>query len=176
MYNISDIVKLVFDDIYVKYSSKCYNQITNYNENSVLSSLFADAPLETKDKSEKTADDIFYEYITYCRTLTNKNYLILVIKFIILFRECMNISKQIQVQNHLQNGGKALLKKEWTSSNNAENTPEMCNEFVTEYLESNDYFGIESEKDRTEIIELIQHFCSWLYLNGFTQSRLSRIS
>lgn len=175
-YNISDLVKLIFDDIFVKYNSKCYNQLMHFTDNPILNSLFNDAPTATKEKSEKTCDDIFYEYITYCRGFTNKNYLILVIKFVLLFRECMNISRQNFNELTTQNWGKPLLKKEYSYVCNAETAPDLCNEFVTEFLENNDYFGIESEKDRAEIIELIQHFCTWLYLNGYTQSRLSRIS
>jgi len=54
-----------------------------------------------------------------------------------------------------------------------EEFPDLCNEFYCEFLDGNDFFGIEDENDRNEIIEIIQHFCFWLYKNDFTKSRLS---
>ena len=173
-YNTSDIVKLVFDDIFVKYSTQCFNQLMHYTDHPVLQMLFNEVPINQKEKNVKTCDDIFYEYINFVKERTNKNYFILVLKFILLFRECMNFSRQTPAEP--DTNGSFVVKKEYSSHNQADTAPDLCNEFVTEFLENNDYFGIASEPDRYEIIELIQHFCSWLHLNQYTQSRLSRIS
>jgi hypothetical protein len=116
------------------------------------------------------ADDIFYEYIIHAKPQINKNYFILLVKFIILFRECFNVTKKSQA------GEVNNIKKEYSRSVNAESLPDLCNEFVTEYMEQNNYFGIESAHDRDEIIDLIQHFCAWLYFNGYTQSRLTKVA
>jgi hypothetical protein len=170
-YNISDIVKLVFDDIYVRYSSKCLNQLINFTDNPVLQKLFNESDPNDLPKVSRKADDIFYEYLHFAKDQVNKNYFILLMKFILLFRECINISqwnKTEDTSNH--------VKKEYTITNNAEAVPDFCNEFVTEYLENNDWFGIESQTDRNEIIELVQNFCHWLYTNSYTQSRLTKVA
>jgi hypothetical protein len=175
-YNISDIVKLVFDDIFVKYSAKCYNQLMHYTDHPILNKLFNEVSIDdSKAKNEKTCDDVFYEYLSYCKSLANKNYFIIVLKFILLFRECLNISRSNMVEQNVK-VDQPFLKKEYSSYFNADSIPELCNEFVTEYLEKNEYFGINSEKDKNEVIELIQHFCYWLYKMQYTASRLSRIS
>ena len=154
----------------------------HFTDHPLLSMIFNETQVPEKNKNEKTLDDIFYEYINYIKDKTNKNYFILCLKFIILFRECMNISRKNQIanpeeeQNILSTTQTSILKKEYSSVSNAETAPDLCNEFVTEFLELNDYFGIKSDQERNEIIELIQHFCLWLYLNGYTQSRLSRLS
>ena len=52
---------------------------------------------------------------------------------------------------------------EYSTIVNAENVPDSCNEFYTDFLEMNDFFGMNSDKEKIEIIDLIQHFCIWLY-------------
>ena len=110
-------------------------------------------------------DDIFYEYLFECKKKTNEKYFTLLLKFILLFRECENLSK---------NKDKEKDKKiEVTSISNAESLPESCNEFYSNFLEANNFFDIDNENDKKEIIELIQHFCIWLFKNDFTKSKLS---
>ena len=58
---------------------------------------------------------------------------------------------------------------EFCTINNAELLPEICNEFVTIYL--NDIAGF----DRAEAIDYVRHFCHWLFINGHTCSKLSLI-
>ncbi len=56
-----------------------------------------------------------------------------------------------------------------------EGLPDLCNEFYGEFMEPNNFFGIyESEKN--EIVEIIQHFCIWLFKNEYTKSKLSLAS
>ena len=52
----------------------------------------------------------------------------------------------------------------------------MCNEFYGEFLEPNNFFGIEDSDDQNEIIDIIQHFCIWLFKNDYTKSKLSLAS
>ena len=37
----------------------------------------------------------------------------------------------------------------------------------------NNFFEIEDQDDKNEIIEIIQHFCIWLFKNEYTKSKLS---
>jgi hypothetical protein len=84
---------------------------------------------------------------------------------VILFRECINNLKKNDVEPFKQDGGKV----EFTQIYNAENAPDTCNEFIGEFMEPNDYFGL----DTGELIEVIQHMCFWLYVNNYTTSRLT---
>jgi hypothetical protein len=87
------------------------------------------------------------------------------IKFVLLFRECYDVSKNKEV--------KEQDRKAVTDSITPEGLPDLCNEFYGEFLEPNNFFGINEQQDKNEIIEIIQHFCLWLYKNEFTKSKLS---
>ena len=146
-------------------------------ENPVLNALFNNLPLE-KEKKDRTADDVFYEYLTYAKDQTNRAYLSLVIRFVLLFRECFNLSKSktvVENENKEEKKEEEKIKQfeEFSAKNPAETLPDLCNEFYTDFMEGNNFFGIEDEKDKTEIIELIQHFCIWLFKNEYTKSKLS---
>jgi len=58
---------------------------------------------------------------------------------------------------------------EFTSVNNGEYAPEVCNEFISLYCEENTRGGLS----RAELIDLTQHFCWWLFNNKLTCSKLS---
>jgi hypothetical protein len=44
---------------------------------------------------------------------------------------------------------------------------------VTDFMENGEYFGITSDREKLELIEIIQHFCYWCYERKFTSSRLT---
>ena len=60
--------------------------------------------------------------------------------------------------------------------NTSEDVILLCNEFYGEFMEKNNFFGIYEPQDRNEIIEIIQHFCIWLFKNEYTKSKLSLAS
>ncbi len=166
--NPTDIAKLVFDDIFVNFRERLVTQSMHFTDVPVLQMYVQDLDPAQKTNNEKSCDDIFYEYLHFIKSQTNKNYLILSIKFLLLFREFL-LKARAKLQ--AENSETSLTDLEMMNK-----TPEYCNEFVTEFLENNDYFGVQLEADRNEFIELIQHFCNWLYNNNFTQSKLSRIA
>ena len=53
---------------------------------------------------------------------------------------------------------------EYCVINNAEQIPEMSNEFIDNYEGSIK----EDDLDLDDIKELIFHFCNWLFFNGYT--------
>ena len=77
--------------------------------------------------------------------------------------------------NNNNNGNNANSKSndEATATTLPETLPELCNEFYTDFMESNQFFGINSDDEKNEIIEIIQHFCIWLFKNDYTKSKLS---
>ena len=94
----------------------------------------------------------------------NETYFKFLLKFILLFKECYDLSKTKEQ--------KPEEKKAVTDNITPENLPDLCNEFYGEFMEPNNFFDLtENEKD--EIVEIIQHFCLWLYKNEYTKSKLS---
>ena len=67
-------------------------------------------------------------------------------------------------------------KKAVTDTIPPEGLPDLCNEFYGEFMEPNNFFGIDEQDEKNEIIEIIQHFCIWLFKNEFTKSKLSLAS
>jgi|LauGreDrversion4_2_1035121.scaffolds.fasta_scaffold432846_1 hypothetical protein len=165
--NPMDLAKLVFDDIYVNFRGKLFTQPMNFTDVGLLQMFGQESEPVLKTNNDKSIEEIFYEYLYFIKSQTNKNYLTLALKFLVLFKECLLKAKYtLQKDGEQNNSDFDIMNK----------APEYCNEFVTEFLENNDYFGVQLEADRNEFIELIQHFCNWLYMNSYTQSKLSRIA
>jgi hypothetical protein len=122
------------------------NQIGNGNENLI---------------KNKVIDEIFSKYLIEVSEDCNKFYFKFVVKFVILFRECINKTK---IDSN--------FTLDYSAFNNADSVPDTCNEFITDFMEGYDYFGL----DTMELIEIIQHLCHWLYENKFTTSKLSLVS
>ena len=121
-----------------------------------------------KDKNEKTCDEVFYEYLSTFKDKVNDKYLTLLIEFIILFREFNDVRKNKDLPPDEKEDGTNRLKPDLL--------PDLCNGFYGEFLDSNNFFGIVKKEEREEIIEIIQHFCIWLYKNNYTKSKLSIVS
>ena len=81
--------------------------------------------------------------------------------------ECYDISKNKEVK-----GEKQVVTNKITPNG----LPDLCNEFYREFMEQNNFFGIDEQEERNEIIEIIQHFCFWLFKNEYTKSKLSLAS
>ena len=110
-------------------------------------------------------DGLFYLYLREFSKKTNKDYFWFMIKFVVLFRECINLKKKDSIRKEVI----TEKKKDYSQLYNAEGIPEMCNDFYIEFMEPHDFFGL----NQSELIELIQHFCYWLYCHEYTQSHLT---
>ena len=164
--NIKKVVENVFEFIYKgKYSDKLFSEPDKYQENFILDNLVKNEKLPLKAKSERNCDEVFYEYLNTFIDKTNEKYFSLLLKFILLFRECFDVSKNKNLDED--------NKQQFSDKLSPENLPDLCNEFYGEFLDQNDFFGIEDQDDRNEIIDIIQHFCMWLYKNDYTKSKLS---
>ena len=166
--NIPVLVQNVFDFIYKgNYRDKLFSQPINYQDIPILNNLILDKPINEKPKNEITCDDAFYEYLHIFKDKTNDKYFSLVLKFIILFRECYD--------NH-KNKDNGEQKEAVTNKKTPEELPDLCNEFYGEFMEPNNFFDINDQDERNEIIEIIQHFCIWLFKKEYTKSKLSLAS
>ncbi len=158
--NYEKEVFIVFQ-IYKDYSPrKFFRCIKEPKENPILNNL-----INKKNLFFPICDDIFSEYLMEFHKVTNENYFIFLLKFIILFRESINLK---------MNKEKKYLNKEYTSFENANFIPDFCNDFFFGYLSEN-YFGY-SNSDIEELIDLIQHFCRWLLIKNYSSIKLDLLT
>ena len=143
---------------------KLFSHPKSFEENPILKNLDDNAPISDKQKNSKSCDEVFYEYLQTFKTKTNEKYFSLLIKFVLLFRECYDNSKS--------KDSKEAEKKPVTDHMPPEGLPDLCNEFYGEFMDPNNFFELD-ENDKNEIIEIIQHFCIWLFKNEYTKSKLS---
>lgn len=117
---------------------------------------------EMKQNEIKTFDEAIIRFLNYMGSKTSKNYFFFTCKFIILFREFINIFKK----------GNEAVSHPFSEFNSPDSVPESCNEFIADFLDKHNFFGLEI----IEVIESIQYFCNWLYNNGLTYSLLTLMS
>ena len=131
---------------------ECFSAISKQNEPSLKINSY-------------NLDELFFLYLKEFAGKTNKDYFWFMMKFIVLFRECINTLRENNVKKEDQSENNKL----YTQIYNAETVPEICNDFFVEFMEPYKFFGLNKE----ELIELIQHFCYWLYSKQYTQSHLT---
>ena len=159
-FDILPLVQEVFSFIYESpKADKLFSKPKSFNDIPILFNLISRKNLSSP-QNEKTCDEVFTEYLINFINKTNRQYFSFILKFILLFRECYDISKN--------KGKKENEKKTVTNILSPDGLPDLCNEFYGEFMEMNGFFGI----DKNEIIEIIQHFCIWLFKNGYTKSKL----
>ena len=164
--DMKNVVNDVFNFIYKgNYSNKLFSNPKSYEENPILKNLYENAEVSTNEKNKKTCNEVFYEYLHYFKDKTNEKYFKLLLKFILLFRECYDISKTKESNQE--------EKKPVTGNLSPEGLPDLCNEFYGEFMEPNNFFDLDENVEKDEIIEIIQHFCIWLFKNEYTKSKLS---
>ena len=110
-------------------------------------------------------DQLFFNYLKDFSKKVNDDYLWFMFKFIVLFRECINLKNKEQIRPENTSDKRQLF----TQIYNAETVPEACNYFFLDFLMPYNNFGLNKD----ELIELVQHFCYWLYINQYTQSHLT---
>jgi len=173
-YKASDLVQTVFQEIFVDHRSQLDNKLEKKEDSSFLRMIMN----PNDNKNNKSCDQVFSEYLDYLTTMVNKDFFVFAFKFIVLFRECINKYKNVELVNR-----KCILNEDipddvtdYTQQYNADQVPDLCNEFITDFMENADFFGLNSEEERNELIEVIQHFCHWLFKKSYTSSKLTLLS
>lgn len=164
--NMQTIVENVFNFIFKgNYTYRLFSHPKNFQEHYILNRLVNGTIFDvSKPNYIITCDTVFVEYLLKFKDKLNEKYFTLLLKFIVLLKECYDIHKN-----------KFVPYKDWqqySDKNLPQDIPEICNEFYGEFLSQNNFFGIEDKNDRLEIIEIIQHFCTWLLKNHYTKSKL----
>ncbi len=164
----------IFREIFKKYQSDIFFHDNPDNDPLYLSIKDQSSSIENKDvqlgtEEEKqkapNIDEIFLIYLKEYYTQTNPDYFHFMFKFIIMFRQCINKLKNGATYNPPD------PKNYYSQHNNTEGVPDTCNDFVTDFMEPKDYFGM----DTMELIEIIQHLCHWLFVRNYTTSRLTLV-
>lgn len=145
------------------------------SEESLIEVKYSDNPQHPSTASESkfncyTIDECFVQYLCYVTDYTNVDYFNFIILFIILFREYLNSFISVSNQKLITN-----TKIDYTSDRNtsAQELPSHFELFMADFLEPNNYYEIY---DPEEILQIIQHFCYWLYDRGFTSLRIALVN
>jgi len=160
-YEILDAVKEVLR-ILIEGVLKKYGTIDNYTLWITLQSRIS----KEKDETLLTCDEVFCEYLKEVAKVTNPDYFGIVVKFIILFRECLNeygwskFSSQQEIKED--------SKEEYSKMNNPEFIPEISNELVLSYLPEHTCGVVPAE-----CTNLVINFCEWLINNGYTCTKVT---
>lgn len=133
------------------------------------------------DRLVMHVDEIFALYLQRISQRVNESFYKVVLSYTVLFRECLNElgwgkkfeSEGIKPEEEPEWKDRQL-KEQFCLTNNAEHAPEICNEFVTVFMEQRKNSAIDIQK--TDQIDLTINLCHWLFENQFTCSKLTMIS
>jgi len=122
------------------------------------------------ERRKKKCDEVFASYIEFMKEWSIDQYCNKIITFCLLYRECLNLLKDKLEEDKKNLPGEVIMhveskESEYCLNNNAEQMPDICNEFLTKYL--NNWKDIVDIK---EMKELTYHFCQWIFFNGYTCS------
>jgi hypothetical protein len=151
-----------FLDIFEKYNEDIFLH-KDFEKDPFLNLIKNNENNETEKDKILNADDIFYFYLKEFYIETNKEYLHFMMKFVVMFRQCLNKIKD------KESFSTPDPENYFTQKNNTEGLPDFCNEFIMDFMEPKEYFGM----DVNELIEITQHLCHWLYSKQYTTSRLT---
>ena len=134
---VEDVFKFIYQGIN---SDKLFSKPSNYTENPILNNLVNQSPVSNLPKNQRCCDEVFYEYLFIFKNKANQKFFSLMLKFILLFRECYDVSKN--KENKDEN------RKAITNTLPPEGLPDLCNEFYGEFLEPNNFFGICDDREK----------------------------
>ena len=156
--------------------------------------------LPEDERSKLSSDEVFAIYLYEVSKKINPEYYKMMLRFVIAYRECLNKygwekkAENDEVLNNSGNGedmettmitpaSEQILEKarelrdkaqgyEFSVINNSEHAPEICNEFVTVFLQERNK---EISLSKNESIDLTRNICHWLFTESYTCSKVSMI-
>ncbi len=168
--NPSQVIEYVFRDIYApsNQNRNLIKKMTNYTSSDQHPFLtkfyeYIKNPKQLDGELSK-CDDVFCEYLYRISRLAKPDFFCKILKFVTLFRECLNIqySDKVKTEGYL-----------YSEEFNAEDAPDISNDLVTDFLDTE---SLVFDFGKEDAIEMTQNFCQWMYDNNFTCSKLSLIS
>ena len=186
--DLSDI-KGVFNDMFIRYRNDLFEEVENIEKNTFYNLFKENWERDNKTISnnlEKESyssmlncspainivnkppiDCIFFQYIKYISNIIEKDYVVFIIKFIIIFRQYLNKEKQGLINSEHINE----KKKEYTQIYDASVIPDFFNDFLMDFMENRNYFNL----DKDELVKIIEYFCFWLFSEGYTDSHIAKV-
>ena len=171
--NMENVLKTVFENLYIKYGYLLHNgnKIKTYHEHPWLKLLILKNENNNNNNCKITCDIALKNYVFQVKEKTNENYLIFIVKFLVLLRECFNFSKNLIIKTPISSN------VERSTIISAEQIPEISNEFFTDFLTKKNFFENSINlNELTEMAELVQHLCYFLHLKDYTSLRLVLIN
>ena len=88
-------------------------------------------------------DVVLFKYLKYATKIFDKEYFLFVFKFIILFRQYVNLEKKASVNiKYIKSN-----KREYTQLYDASIIPDFFNDFIVNFMENRNYFDLNKDKD-----------------------------
>lgn len=164
-YNEYQLYKILLEKITVQEDQEnplIKNILLNYNK--------AESTPQLKNMS---LDEYMVQYLCFIFEFTNFEYFHFSLLFFILYREFLNTCAPFYSRKSFNNANNNTT--EFTSDINTtpQELPNYFDTFVADFLETSNFYEI-SEPD--EILQIIQHFCYWLFDKGYTTLRISLIN
>ena len=179
------IIKGIFEELFNNYKNDLFGSEVNIERNTFYD-LFKEnwekekANLETQSYSsminctpaveivnKPPIDCIFFQYLKYVSNIIEKDYVVFTLKFIIIFRQYLNQEKKRAINSEYINEN----KKEYTQLYDSSVIPDFFNDFLVDFMENRNYFFL----DKDESVKFIEYFCFWLFLEGYTDSHITKI-
>ena len=152
----------VFEDLYIETHHPKIKKYKSIIEHPLLVKLInPNLNLQTLDPEYCKCDEVFLEYLIKVSKVCKDEFFVRLLKFILLFRECLNYVNKEKAGN-----------SEYADLSIPEDVPEISNEFVTEFMDDENEFGYNKD----DVIDLTQNLCQYMYDNNFTCSKLSLIN
>ena len=180
-----ELIKGVFEQMFNMYKKDLFGSIDNIEKNTFFS-LFKDNWEKESPNLEKQSyssminctpavaivnkppiDCIFFQYLKYVSNIIREDYVVFTLKFLIIFRQYINIEKKSSINNEYITEN----KKEYTQLYDSSVIPDFFNDFLVDFMENRNYFLL----DKDELVKLIEYFCFWLFLEGYTDSHLTKV-
>ena len=155
------------------YLRKCYepiyNKIIYQSQNNIKLTNNSEHINYDKEHLLHTCDDLFAGFLLENSKIVCQSFYKLILIFIRFYRECMNILGWECLKNY-KDFDDENTSVEYCQTKNGDHLPEIANDFLDYFLPLKcDSF------DKDLAIILVNHFCSWLYKNRFSNVRLTAI-
>jgi len=137
---------------------------------------------EFATKHRKKCDEVFAEYLGFIAEKSSDSFFRDAVKFILMYREHMNKNGDKLEESKKTLPESVVLPKipgavpekptatEFCLENNAEQAPDISNDFINSYLPEN---IAKAETNIDDMKDLTYHFCGWLFYNCFTCTLVS---
>lgn len=168
--NMENVLNKVFNDLYVNYWKLLNNgnKLKSWKEHPWLKLLILPS---NNNINNITCDSALKLYVDSIIDKANENYLIFIIKFLVLYRECFNFSKNVRITVPLDKNS------ERSTVVSPEQIPRLANEFFTDYLKSKNFFENSLDVNAlSEMVEVVQNLCYFLQVKNLTSFRLILIN